>query len=842
MNFDLMNLHIRENLFCHAPHCSFLIFLFFVIPCVSFGQLLDQEKTLKKFDFWTNTDWEWYEENIPILETPNSDIDLTYYYRWEMMTGKMIYGSPESGYASTEFTDRPWWSGSFGTISCPAGHQLYEFRWFRNRKFSEDYAKYWYADLGGELYNYTNWVGDAVWKIHEVYQDDEFTLSLLPKLTASYVEWGKQHYVPSEGMFAWDGMHDGMETNINSRQTKDWFAGAPGYRTTLNSYMWAHAKAISNIAKIAEDRGLAEYYTAKADTIKFNLLQNTWDPKRSFFFHRFQNDEQDGIKANTLTYETGKYAGNEHGREEIGFIPWYFNLPDSGYEEAWKYLMDSTYFFSAYGPTVTEQNDPLYRVAENCCQWSGNSWPFATAQTLKAMANVIRNYDQNYVDKEDYYQLLDIFARTHRKNDKPYIAEAANPYTGSWDGHDKVNHSEHYFHSSYIDLVITGLIGLQPTANDSIIVKPLIPDNWDYFALQNIRYHGHDITIVWDRDGSKYQKGEGLFILSDGQKIASSPTLSTLAVPLLPRPLDEKSTLVNYAVNNTGDKFYPHVSTSFPGIGDHNYLKLNDGQYWYYKESTGNRWTSEFSKSPEEFIQIELGNSRSVEEIKLYIYGNDSSILAPKSYEIEYRTVGNWISIPDQQRNPLQPKAGMANTITFEGLDATAIRIKFETINPIGISEIEVWGEGKFPIIMSEKPKDNLSKRAQVYASFVSRFDTTAAVNDGIIGSELRWTNFESPNKKDYLIFDFQKETSFSSANIFIFSDNGGVQAPEEYYMEYWDQDQWLAVTEFSKLPLKPIAGLNRICFKEIVTNKLKVTFVNAGEKIYSGCYEVQFD
>jgi hypothetical protein len=37
-------------------------------------------------------------------------------------------------------------------------------------------------------------------------------------------------------------------------------------------------------------------------------------------------------------------------REAIGFVPWYFNLPDGGYEIAWKHLMDPKGFFAPFGP------------------------------------------------------------------------------------------------------------------------------------------------------------------------------------------------------------------------------------------------------------------------------------------------------------------------------------------------------------------------------------------------------------------------------------------------------------------------------------------------------------
>lgn len=139
-----------------------IIILFSFLPNKNIAQnILDKQKMLDKFTFWSNKDWEWYKNNIPFLETPDKEIDKTYYYRWELVTIHLVYGSPESGYASTEFIDRPWWSGAFGTISCPAGHQLYDFRWLRNQKFVKEYSNFWFKNPGAQAQNYTNWIGDV---------------------------------------------------------------------------------------------------------------------------------------------------------------------------------------------------------------------------------------------------------------------------------------------------------------------------------------------------------------------------------------------------------------------------------------------------------------------------------------------------------------------------------------------------------------------------------------------------------------------------------------------------------------------------------------------------------
>ncbi len=826
-----------------------LLFSFFALQ--GEGQnILNKQDMLDRFTFWYNEDWNWYKENIPFLETPDKEIDKTYYYRWELTTIHLIYGSPESGYASTEFISRPWWSGAFGTISCPVGHQLYDFRWLRNDKYFKDYSRFWFKTPGAQLHDYTNWLGDAIWQGYKVNRDFEFVHNLLNDLIHDYYQWEEERWVEEEGMFAWNGMRDGMETNINSRQTPEWFDGAPGYRPTLNSYMWAHANAIVNIAELVGDEEIVNEFTNKAEVIKNNFLEKNWDPSRNFFFHRFKNDEvtvegDDTIKANTLTYETGKYAGSPHGRELHGYIPWYFNLPDEGYETAWKYLMDPEYFYADYGPTTVEQNDPLFHISEYCCQWSGNSWPFATTQTLKAMANLLNNYEQDYVTKEDYNKMIDIFTRTHRKDGQPFIAEAVHPHSGSWDGHDHIGHSEHYYHSSYVDLIINDLIGLKPKATDSILVNPLVPDDWDYFCLDDIMYHGRRVSIVWDRDGSKYNVGAGLQIFVDGVSIASSPNLEKLEAHIEYKPSKKSGRLVNYAVNNRGE-YYPKAIASFPGI-EHPVTDLNNGQYWYFP-TTPNQWSNIYSEEDPDWCGIDFGDKRNIQTIKLYFVEDDESIKAPISYELEYWDGESWLKIPEQEREYPAPKARKANTINFSELKTSKVRAVFNTKEGynVGVSEFEAWGEPHLPVSRPEPDMvetDNVAFHtvANASASFTSDFDNIEYINDGTVDPDRRWSAFESPNESDWVEIEFDETRSVHTAYIYFYCDEGGVQPPEHYKVQYWDGENWNDVRNAEKIPEDPLSNaLNIYRFDEVKTEKIRVVMEHLSDEAFTGIYELE--
>jgi hypothetical protein len=81
-----------------------------VLAVQSLGQVIDHRALLERETFWDNRDWDWYLDHVPAFDCPEPDLVTTYYYRWELMTKHLTYGSPDAGYLFTEFIDRPFWS------------------------------------------------------------------------------------------------------------------------------------------------------------------------------------------------------------------------------------------------------------------------------------------------------------------------------------------------------------------------------------------------------------------------------------------------------------------------------------------------------------------------------------------------------------------------------------------------------------------------------------------------------------------------------------------------------------------------------------------------------------
>ena len=803
------------------------------LPARVYGQVLDKRALLARQSWWDNRDFDWFATRIPAFESPDTAIDATYYYRWELVTKHLTYGSPTTGYTFTEFIDRPFWSGAFGAISCPLGHQFAELRWLNDPAIVRQFARYWFETPGAQPRSFSNWYASAMWRLYEVTRDSALLHHVLPYMKQQHAGWIAEHWDEGQRMFRWDGLHDGMERNINSRQTDDIDEGAEGYRPTLNSYLYGDERAIARASALFGDSTTARDFDARADALRARVLAALWDQRRTFFLHQFAHDEKDGVRALSRTYETGRYAGDAHGRELIGYVPWQFELPPDGkgYERAWRFLMDTAYFLAPYGPTTVERHDPQFFISPRCCWWSGNSWPYATTQTLDAMANLLNDYHQHVVSVADWMRLFAIYTRTQRKDGRPYIAEAANPDHGSWSGHDTPYHSEHYFHSAYVDLVITGVAGLRPRADDSVVVNPLAPPSWRYFALDDVAYHGHRLTILWDQDGTRYHRGAGLTILADGRVLARAPRLGRIAAYLPQGRLpDAVNGLVNLAVNN-GHAAYPWTEVSYAHpTNPPSYLV--DGNYWYHV-APPNRWTTIGSPNGRDTITVDLGATRLIERVVLYVLddGVEGPVRAPAQYSVELWRDGRWTAMALAPRDPLLPTGHRANTITFSPTTASRVQIILVPNDhaPVGLSELEIWGR-LGDVRQPDLPPRDLAFTAHATASFTAAGTRAEQVNDGVVAftrySRNRWSAVGSPNASDWVELDFGAPTTIGRVELYLWGDDDRVRAPKNYTIQLWDGTEWRPARERSRFPAQPLASARNVVLIEPATaSRVRVVF-----------------
>ncbi len=454
--------------------------------------------------------WEWMKENVPFFDCPQDNFKEMFIYRW--WTLRKHIKETEKGYAFTEFLVERSYADKYNLIACAMGHHIMEARWLHNPQYVDDYVHVWFRGNEGKpmnkLHKFSNWTADALYQKYLVDGDKDYMLDMLPDMVKDYERWEKERRLPN-GLFWQKDVQDGMEEQISGgRRVKN-------PRPTINSYMYGNAVAISKMSEMVGNADQQALYKAKADTLAELIQLKLWDKEAQFF----ETLKEDGTSSKV--------------REAIGFIPWYFHIPTDDQTIAWAQLMDEHGFLAPYGQTTAERRHPEFRTHGCCkCEWDGAIWPFATSQTLVGLANLLNDYQQEVITKDAYFLHMELYVESQYHRGRPYIGEYQDEVTGYWLKGDQ-ERSRYYNHSTFNDLIITGLAGFRPGENQTFEVNPLVPRNkWDWFCLDNILYQGKILTIIWDKEGTKYNKGKGLVVLADGKVVATADKLGRLKVNL----------------------------------------------------------------------------------------------------------------------------------------------------------------------------------------------------------------------------------------------------------------------------------------------------------------------
>jgi F5/8 type C domain/Dockerin type I domain len=624
-------------------------------------------------------DTQWYIDNIPFLDCPDATVQQIYYYRWKDFKSHIKntgWNSP--GYVITEFLVAPFYAGEYGGIDCAAGHNIREARWLRDQTIGADYINYFFRGNGLPR-QYSFWAADSVYQRYLANGDPSFVFNYLPDLEANYEGWISGNYDSTQGLFKQYPVWDGMERTIGALSSADTYSGEFDFRPSINSYMYGDAIAIQNMATMAGDNTTASLYANRAQGLRTNIVNILWNNTDRFFEHKYSA---------TLQFIPG--------REEIGFTPWYFNLPadTNTYSQAWSELLDPQGFYANYGPTTAERRHPLYYITTGCCWWNGPVWPYSTTVTLVAMANLLNNYHQSYITTANYFDILKKYASSQYLNGQPMIEETTDPDSGQF-----LDNSEDYQHSGYADLIITGLVGLRPQANNSIVVNPLVPTTWDYFCMEDVPYHGHLVTILWDRTGSHYNHGKGLQVFVDNSVVTSSTTIAKITgtIPAAVTPI-VAGNHIDLAFNPTVTGAptplgYPQPSASYSNTNNGDSVwNAVDGNIWYYDTAqTRNRWTCASTPNASDSFVIDFGSPKYVSQVNLAFYSDGSTVFAPYSYGIQYWNGYVWLPVNNPVISPTAPIANTSNTVSFDPVRTRQIRAVFQNHVATGLCEIQAF-------------------------------------------------------------------------------------------------------------------------------------------------------
>ncbi|OCL14542.1 Six-hairpin glycosidase, partial [Glonium stellatum] len=443
--------------------------------------ILNHSKYVSSLD-----DYQWYLDNIPFVDFPEKTFQDVYYYRASVIKRHLKYAHEGHGWVFTEFIHPVAWASKLQTIPDSAGHHIVEGRWLRNPQYVKDlimlYTRGGVEALSG--ITYTHYIHRAIFEHAEVTGDAKFLTSQLDGLISMYQLWNVQ-LNNDTGLYHRTPLSDAQEYSLpgyvtggpNGGPVQEWnsfdnnyniiWLGPETYRPNFNAYMVAAAKSIADIARLVGNETVAQEWDSTASNLYSKMKTLLWNEDLKFWI-----DVVEGTNLPVL------------GRELIGYFPFRFGVGVE--DEMVKGLeagLNGDAFVTSYGPTTLEQSNPYYTAFKNstyCCIWQGQSWPFSTSVYLYTLAALARS-NSTTSTPELFQAAFTNYTATNYKLGVPYTAESHYPTIDEWSG-DSTNHSEHYLHSTYLDNVFSNLIGILPTLGDRLMLSPLVPENWDYFA------------------------------------------------------------------------------------------------------------------------------------------------------------------------------------------------------------------------------------------------------------------------------------------------------------------------------------------------------------------------
>src|SRR5262249_22677785 len=151
----------------------------------------------------------------------------------------------------------------------------------RDEKLLDEYARFWFRSgtdrkPPAHFHKYSSWAAAALYDRYLVTLDREFLVDLLDDLVADYVVWEAERQ-NADGLYWQYDVSDGMEESISGSGKQKIV------RPTINSYMAANARAISEIAKLAGRNDVAATFAAKSDELRHKMIAALWDSDAEFF-------------------------------------------------------------------------------------------------------------------------------------------------------------------------------------------------------------------------------------------------------------------------------------------------------------------------------------------------------------------------------------------------------------------------------------------------------------------------------------------------------------------------------------------------------------------------------
>jgi PKD repeat protein len=733
---------------------------------------------------------QWWADNVPYIDVPDENVKKMSYYR----TFLNRFNYVDANIPGNDFQFPVSLEGVLGynnAIQLTQGMHLQDLKYFRDPIYS-----YGNVLSSGEMSRcaaFTDNPGSHSWgNTYEQYNsregwnafkvhggDDAFVRNF-----AHYAECdvrGQIDKYDTNGDNLIEYPHGFLTGNDADAISFRWAhpnAGNPANRQdrTESAFWYAGARAAAEAYELLGDDANAAEMTALADDMQAEIL-TLWDDAPV---------EPEGDERPGHVFKHRLVSNDEliPWKDQQVFAPFIERVPptdDPKYPEAFRYYADADEF--PIVPFYTANQADNDEAASMGRGGSNNFSNINSTLQAQAFSAAIRDYPSAYVTEGMYRSLLEwltwvqyVGGDNRLPNNNEFFFNW-NPTTQTF-GRSGIDHN---ILGAYNFMLIDDIAGVRPRLDDVLELWP-IDVGYDHFAVNNLSYHGKDLTVVWD--GVDHYGGavpDGFSVYLDGQRLF---TLDELAHVTFDGETAEVTVL-----DDSGAELAYGVTSESPTARSQ---CQNGGWQTFYNPS--------FRSMGVCTAWVRSGGS---------VEGVVGPLLAAN--DISLRRNERMVDMLQKAGRDIVPETGHAQNLA-EGQPVTA---SFTTTSPASRATAPEFAVDGFTI---------------------SGLPATAGGNNfsrpGYVSPNTIWGTEDSPNAEDWLEVDLGSPQAIDNIKVYFYSDKDydpqqnsdgdTYREPVLYRLQYHDGSDWVTIFGHRSSD-RPLPNFNEVAFPRVTTDRVRM-------------------
>jgi PKD repeat protein len=729
----------------------------------------------------------WWVENVPYIDVPDENVKKMSYYR--TFLNRFDYFD-----ANVPGNDYQFPVSSEGIFGYNNAIQLTQPMHMQDLKYFRD-----------PLWSYGNWVSSGetnqctafhdnpgsfswgnsmeqyiareAWNAYKIHGGDREVVTNFARYAECDVKGQLAKFDRGNGNFLVEYSSGLFTGNDNDTPTLHWpqSQGQPiSQDRAETAYWYAGAMASAEAYAILGGDAKATEMEELADNIATAILTLLWDDAPA----EPEGDERPGqVFKHRLVSNDELVPWKDH-QNFVPFIERVVPTDDPKFRDALRYYADAEEF--PIMPFYTaNQRDKAEATAAGFPGTNNFSNINSTLQA-QVFSAAIRDYPSEYVTEGMYRALLEWLTWVQYQNGDNQFPNN-NEFFFNWNPNTQTFGRfglHHNLLGGYNFMLIDDIAGVRPRLDDALELWP-IDVGWDYFAVNNLNYHGKDLTVVWDRidhygdavpDGfSAYLDGQLIFTLDDLAHVAFDGNTAEVTV------LDDSGAEVVFAVTRE-----PPTSRS---------------------QCTGGGWRDFYNPSFRNMgictAWVESGGNVAAGVIGPLLAAND-------------------ISLQDNDR--------MVDMLQKAGRDISA-----ET------GDVPNVAEGR--PVQASFTTTSPALRATSPAFAVDGFTMAGlpAQSGSYLAPNTIWGTENSPNDENWLEIDLGGPQEIDNIKLYFFSDkdyrprdkpNGdNYREPLHYRLQYHDGSDWVNIWG-QRSSDRPLPNFNEVAFPRVTTDRVRLVVI----------------